>query len=630
MTSITDQERQIKDAIWKARDDPDKTGVLRRDTLQRLIDLIHSPHTPLKIVAAANIRYFFNDFPELEELAINAVYDLCEDQSSTVRIEGYTAITHVSRSENKWIKRNADVLLQLLQSDEREEVEVVKNALKEHLDMDPKVTLGVLCDQIVPIDEPMDAEEQNIRDRLRFLVLSFLRGEAQSALVARHALPGSDGEEHSPMAIPKLNFSDVNTIIKDILLPLPTYQAHSKRGSLLISTLLRNASDSLRNDLQPSRLDNPTSLDATQPYLELAIFLATNQIVPAIDLLQFYCANFTGKMTLQRVNSDGQILLICQLTEVLAICDRNVRTQDKFQLQTLHRKIANACPILLQCLGKPGFSNPRAVDACRKLLRTCVVVGDHVFLISPTFISVRRRKGNLRGLYLQICLLPWRTSKSHREVNNTKMFKTLSGFAVGFSFNRLYPTPSLVFEQSLVPPSSPRPTAAPAEASYMTGFSIKGSSNLPMKPNSNGINAPRPVPGRQLSHSEITLSPLASGSRGQDGSFGNPRKRRGSADVVTNTAPSLLSRLGSSFSAGSQWNNQGQNPSVSSLRNETRSSRSEYSIKGAAERPSSADSPGPRAHVITSSSLLDRLEGGLALAEDDIEANDRKRRRRNP
>lgn len=33
-----------------------------------------------------------------------------------VRIEGYTAITQVSRAENKWVKRNADVLLQLLQS----------------------------------------------------------------------------------------------------------------------------------------------------------------------------------------------------------------------------------------------------------------------------------------------------------------------------------------------------------------------------------------------------------------------------------------------------------------------------------------------------------------------------------
>lgn len=56
----------------------------RRETLKRLIDAIHSPHINLKMLAAQNIRFFFIDFPELEEAAINAVYDLCEDQSSKV------------------------------------------------------------------------------------------------------------------------------------------------------------------------------------------------------------------------------------------------------------------------------------------------------------------------------------------------------------------------------------------------------------------------------------------------------------------------------------------------------------------------------------------------------------------
>ncbi len=64
---------------------------------------------------------------------------------------------------------------------------VVKRALTQHLDMDPVVTLGVLCDQIVPSDEPLDDEEQSIRDRLRSLVLAFLTGEAKRPLVERHA-----------------------------------------------------------------------------------------------------------------------------------------------------------------------------------------------------------------------------------------------------------------------------------------------------------------------------------------------------------------------------------------------------------------------------------------------------------
>jgi hypothetical protein len=80
------------------------------------------------------------------------------------------------------------------QIDEPDEVLVVKKALTEHLDMDPKVTLGVLCDQIVPPDEGVDEEEKQIRDRLRELVLSFLSGEAKRTVI-RHAVAGSPSEE---------------------------------------------------------------------------------------------------------------------------------------------------------------------------------------------------------------------------------------------------------------------------------------------------------------------------------------------------------------------------------------------------------------------------------------------------
>lgn len=115
-----------------------------------------------------------------------------------------------SRSNHKCIGQNADVLLQLLQTgvsesfelrhrlisvENQQEAQVVKKALQEHLDMDPQATLSVLCYQISPPDEPMETTEDNTRDRLRSLVLSFLSVEAKIALVERHALPGSEGEK---------------------------------------------------------------------------------------------------------------------------------------------------------------------------------------------------------------------------------------------------------------------------------------------------------------------------------------------------------------------------------------------------------------------------------------------------
>jgi hypothetical protein len=73
-------------AIAPSRTNPDFRFIQRRDTLNRLIDLTHSHHSTLKCFAAGHIRLFFKDFPDLEEEAINAVYDLCEDQVSKVRI----------------------------------------------------------------------------------------------------------------------------------------------------------------------------------------------------------------------------------------------------------------------------------------------------------------------------------------------------------------------------------------------------------------------------------------------------------------------------------------------------------------------------------------------------------------
>lgn len=82
----------------------------------------------------------------------------------------------------------------MILQDEPDEVVFVKKALSEHLDMDPPVTLGVLCDQIVPPNEPMDDEEQQIRDRLRSLVICFLTGEAKRAILRHVNQPGSEAE----------------------------------------------------------------------------------------------------------------------------------------------------------------------------------------------------------------------------------------------------------------------------------------------------------------------------------------------------------------------------------------------------------------------------------------------------
>ncbi|KAG6917815.1 hypothetical protein DXG01_000875 [Tephrocybe rancida] len=322
------------------------SGVLERE----IKGLTHSQHPNLKILAAQNIRIFFSDFPEFEEEAINAVYDLCEDQTPAVRIEGYTAVTHLSKADSRLVRRNADVLLQLLQSDEPDEAQIVKNALREHLEMDSKVTLSVLCDQISPLEDSMDEEEQDIRDRLRKVVLKFLTEDARTAIVEQYALPGSGAEETLFdtlfTVIPKLAYKDVEIIVEELLLKLKAFRMpfNSPRGSKLLALLLNKVTGSIQNA-------TITSLRSIQPYLDLASFVVVEKrVAPAIELLRPYCLLISTKMNLHKFRPDHQQLIVCRLAETFQAANEQFspsRDDGDPPLDTLSRSIVDSCPFLL-------------------------------------------------------------------------------------------------------------------------------------------------------------------------------------------------------------------------------------------------------------------------------------------
>lgn len=73
------------------------------------------------------ITSYFAEFPDLQEEAIDLVYDLCEDEDEKVRdldmliadghqvrIQGIKSLAAVSEKDVAWLSRNTGVLLQLL------------------------------------------------------------------------------------------------------------------------------------------------------------------------------------------------------------------------------------------------------------------------------------------------------------------------------------------------------------------------------------------------------------------------------------------------------------------------------------------------------------------------------------
>lgn len=100
-----------------------------------------------KRLAAQFIPKFFSSFPELADAAINAQLDLCEDEDVSIRRQAIKELPRFATGEN--ILRVADILTQLLQTDDTAEFNQVNAALISIFKIDAKGTLEGLFSQIL-------------------------------------------------------------------------------------------------------------------------------------------------------------------------------------------------------------------------------------------------------------------------------------------------------------------------------------------------------------------------------------------------------------------------------------------------------------------------------------------------
>uniref|UniRef100_A0A7N5ZXN9 Apoptosis inhibitor 5 n=1 Tax=Anabas testudineus TaxID=64144 RepID=A0A7N5ZXN9_ANATE len=100
-----------------------------------------------KRLAAQFIPKFFSSFPELADAAINAQLDLCEDEDVSIRRQAIKELPRFATGEN--ILRVADILTQLLQTDDTAEFNQVNASLLSIFKIDAKGTLGGLFSQIL-------------------------------------------------------------------------------------------------------------------------------------------------------------------------------------------------------------------------------------------------------------------------------------------------------------------------------------------------------------------------------------------------------------------------------------------------------------------------------------------------
>lgn len=122
-----------------------------------------------KRLASQFIAKFFNSFPTLSEQAIEAQFDLCEDDDVAIRKQAIKDLPVLCKEHKEHTQRIADILAQLLQSEDSTEINVVTNSLVTILKSDPKGALSGIFSQI---HQNTDGELANeiVRERcIKFL-----------------------------------------------------------------------------------------------------------------------------------------------------------------------------------------------------------------------------------------------------------------------------------------------------------------------------------------------------------------------------------------------------------------------------------------------------------------------------
>ncbi|XP_050712068.1 apoptosis inhibitor 5-like [Eriocheir sinensis] len=110
------------------------------------------------------IARFFRHFPSLQEQALNALFDLCEDADIAIRKQAIKDLPTLCKSKTDLVPKVADILAQLQQVEDPVELSTVQGSLVTLLKTAPKGTLTGLFYQM------QHSEDDLVRERcIRFV-----------------------------------------------------------------------------------------------------------------------------------------------------------------------------------------------------------------------------------------------------------------------------------------------------------------------------------------------------------------------------------------------------------------------------------------------------------------------------
>ncbi|KAK8546789.1 hypothetical protein V6N13_093832 [Hibiscus sabdariffa] len=190
MTDVSEEEAKQIEKLYefgeRLNEAKDKSQIVK--DYEGIID---ATKTSLKAkqLAAQLIPRFFKFFPNLSSRALNAHFDLIEEEDLAVRVQAIRGLPLFCKDKKEYISKIVDILGQLLTADEIVERDAVHKALMSVLRQDVKESLSALFRHI------WNVEESNQDDTIRDKVLCFIRDKV-FPLKAELLRPQDEMEKH--------------------------------------------------------------------------------------------------------------------------------------------------------------------------------------------------------------------------------------------------------------------------------------------------------------------------------------------------------------------------------------------------------------------------------------------------
>ncbi|CAH0388790.1 unnamed protein product [Bemisia tabaci] len=138
-----------------------------------------------KRLASQFIARFFKHFPNLVDQALEAQFDLCEDEDISIRKQAIKDLPSLCKDNKEQVPKIADILAQLLQAEDPTERSVVQSSFMTLFKVDAKSAVTGLFNQILTGDDTV--REQCIKflySKAKTLGADFIPKEIEDELIA--------------------------------------------------------------------------------------------------------------------------------------------------------------------------------------------------------------------------------------------------------------------------------------------------------------------------------------------------------------------------------------------------------------------------------------------------------------